>query len=170
VDYHKMIVAAALIAAALPAEAAPVGPDRNADGEALILVPLTLTKIDDPDFGTVITSGMSGTVAISATTGARSISGGVTGLPSDAGRRAWFGGGGSANQRVIVTVTPPTELTSAAGDMLPVLALTLDGPPTRVIDPVTRTFFFGVGGIINIEANQPEGVYQSLFDVTVDYL
>ena len=62
---------------------------------------------------------------------------------------------------MIVTVTPPLQLTSGAGDTLPVLALTLDGPPLRTIHPVDRTFFFGVGGIILIGANQPEGVYTS---------
>lgn len=170
VDFRTLILAAALAAAAAPAEAAPVGPSNgNADGRALILIPLTLTKIADLDFGTVVTSGLSGMVAIDATTGARTIAGGITGLPSDAGNRAYFGGGGSPNQDVIISVTAPASLTNANGDTLPVLALTLDGPPVRQIDPVTRTFFFGVGGVIMVNANQPEGVYSSTFDVTVDY-
>ena len=169
-DCRKLIFAAAFAAAALPAEAAPVGPSNgNAEGRALILIPLTLTKIDDLDFGTVVTSGVSGMVAINATTGARTIAGGITGLASDPGNRARFGGGGSPNQNVIISLTAPTELTSLAGDTLPVLALTLDGPAVRQIDPVTRTFFFGVGGVIMVNANQPEGVYSSTFDVTVDY-
>ena len=102
--------------------------------------------------------------------GARTVAGGITGLPSDVGGRAYFAGGGSPNQPVIITVTAPASLASPAGDTLPVLALTLDGPPVRIINPVSRTFFFGVGGIIMVNANQPEGVYQSTFDVTVDYL
>jgi hypothetical protein len=170
VDCRRWIFAAALAAAlATPVQAAPVTPDRNAAGEALILIPLTLTKIDDLDFGSVVTSPVSGMVAIDASTGARTIAGGLTGLPSDVGRRAWFGGGGSPNQFVIINLTSPAVLTSTAGDTLPVLALTLDGPAVRRIDPVTRTFFFGVGGIIMVNANQPEGVYSSEFDVTVDY-
>lgn len=168
-DIRKLIFAAALAVAALPAEAAPVAPDRNATGEALILIPLTLTKIDDLDFGSVVTSATSGMVAINASTGARTIAGGLTGLPGDVGKRAYFGGGGSPNQDVIINLTTPAVLTSAAGDTLPVLALTLDGPTVRKIDPVTRTFFFGVGGVIMVNANQPEGIYTSEFDVTVDY-
>lgn len=168
-DYRDIVIAAALVATALPAQASPVAPDRNATGEALILVPLTLTKIDDLDFGTVIRSGVSGTVAINATTGARSVTGGVTAVPGDAGNRAYFGSGGSPNQLVVVTVTAPAQLTSPAGDALNVMALTLDGPPIRTIDPVTRTFFFGIGGIIEVGANQPEGVYQAQFNVTVNY-
>ena len=163
-----LIGVAALLSSSL-AHAAPVLPDRNATGRALILVPLTLTKIDDLSFGTIIPSGLSGMVAIDATTGARMVAGGVTGLASDAGNRAYFGGGGSPNQLVVITMTQPAQLTSVAGDTIPLLALTLEGSPIRVIDPTTRTFFFGVGGIIVVNANQPEGVYQATFTVTANY-
>ena len=169
VAYTKIMIAAAMAAVAVPAQAAPVEPDRNATGEALILVPLTLTKIDDLDFGTVIRSSVSGTVKIDAVTGARSVTGGVTPVPSDAGKRARFASGGSPNQPVVITVTAPAQLTSLAGDKLNVMALLLDGPPIRLIDPVSRTFSFGVGGIIEVGADQAEGVYSSEFNVTVNY-
>ncbi len=149
--------------------AAPVSSPTPPPGRALLLIPLTLTKIDDLSFGSVIPSPVSGTVAINATTGARSVAGGVTAVPSDVGQRAYFGGAGSPNQQVIVTVTPPASLTNVAGDTLTVLALTLDGPPLRSIHPVDRTFFFGVGGIIEVAADQPEGVYTSDYDVTANY-
>ena len=71
---------------------------------------------------------------------------------------------------MIVTVTAPAVLTNVVGDTLTVLALTLDGPPLRSIHPVDRTFFFGVGGIILVGADQPEGVYTSDYDVTANYL
>ena len=163
----------ALAAAALGttgAAAAPVASPTPPTGRALLLIPLTLTKIDDLSFGSVVPSPVSGTVIINATTGARSVAGGITAMPSDIGQRAYFGGAGSPNQLVIVTVTAPAVLTSAASDTLTVLALTLDGPPLRTIDPVARTFFFGVGGIILIGADQPEGVYTSNYDVTANYL
>ena len=150
--------------------AAPVASPTPPAGRALLLIPLRLTKIDDLSFGSVIPSPVSGTVVINAFTGARSIAGGVTAVPSDVGQRAYFGGAGSPNQQVIVTVTPPAALTSLAGDTLTVLALTIDGPPVRSIHPVDRTFFFGVGGIILVGADQPEGVYTSNYDVTANYL
>ena len=150
--------------------AAPVSSPTPPPGRALLLIPLTLTKIDDLSFGSVIPSPVSGTVVINAVTGARSVAGGVTEVPSDVGQRAYFGGAGSPNQQVIVTVTAPASLTSVAGDTLTVLALTLDGPPLRSIHPVDRTFFFGVGGIILVAADQPEGVYTSDYDVTANYL
>ena len=37
------------------------------------------------------------------------------------------------------------------------------------IDPTTRAFSFGVGGIILVNANQAEGLYSADFDVTAIY-
>ena len=54
--------------------------------------------------------------------------------------------------------------------LVPVLALTMDGANVRTIDPTTRNFFFGVGGIILVGADQPEGIYTATFDVTASYL
>ena len=171
-DYRKYLIAAAMAAAAVPATAAPVNADDDADGEVLILVPLTLTKIDDLDFGAVVPSGLSGFVSINATTGARLLGGGVSPVPSAVGQRAYFGGAGSAGQQVIVSVDAPAELTSTtnATDKIQVLVLSLEGPALKTIDPVTKSFFFGVGGIIMIGANQPEGVYEETFQVTANYL
>ena len=165
----KWLLAAALASVATPA-LAQVQPDQQATGEALILVPLSLTKIQDLDFGTIVTSNLSGTVAINASTGARTTAGGIAGLPGDPGFRARFAGAGAASQQVIVVVTPPAALANTNGDLIPVLALTLEGSPIKTIDPVTRAFFFGVGGIIMVGANQPEGVYEADFDVTAVYL
>ena len=165
-----LLALAALAVTAAPAAAAPVAAPQPATGRALILIPLTLTKIDDLSFGTVVPSAVSGAVSINAATGARTIIGGVTGVPSDVGQRAFFGTAGSPNQQVIVTVSQPLALTSIAGDTIPILALTLDGAPIRTIDPTTRNFFFGIGGVILVGANQPEGIYQATFDVTATYL
>ena len=165
-----LLAFAALAATAAPAVAAPVAAPQPATGRALILIPLTLTKIDDLSFGTVVPSALSGAVSINASTGARTIIGGVTGVPSDVGQRAYFATAGSPNQQVIVTLIQPLALTSASGDTVPGLALTLDGAPIRTINPATRTFFFGIGGVILVGANQPEGVYTATFDVTATYL
>ena len=62
-----------------------------------------------------------------------------------------------------------TVLTSGAGDTLTVLSMSLDGPPIRTIS-ATQSFFFGVGAVINVAADQPEGVYTSTFDVQANYL
>jgi hypothetical protein len=170
VDYRTfLIAAAALVSIPAVAIAAPVGPSLNANGRALILVPLTLTKIDDLSFGSVIPSPVSGVVTINATTGARTFAGGVTGVPSDPGNRAYFGGAGTGGQQVIVTINPPAQLTSAASDTIDVLGLTQNGSAIRPIDPITRTFFVGIGGTLLIAVDQPEGTYTGTFDVTANY-
>ena len=79
-------------------------------------------------------------------------------------------GAGSGGQRVIIDMTPPAQLTSIAGDTINVLGLNLDGSVVRTINPVSKTFFVGVGGSLLIGANQPEGVYSSTFDITAEYL
>ena len=170
-DYRKYFIAAAMAAVAAPVSAAPVNAANDADGSAIILAPLTLTKIEDLDFGAVVPSALPGTVTINATTGARTITGGVTGVPSAIGQRAYFGGAGSANQLVLVAVDPPLELTSTTNpaDTVTVLAMPLQGSPLKTIDPVTRSIFFGVGGIILVGANQPEGVYEATFTVIASY-
>lgn len=70
-----------------------------------------------------------------------------------------------------MVIVPPAQLIDANGDTIDVLALRLDngGNPIRTIDPAARTFFVGVGGILNIAANQPDGVYSSTFQVTANY-
>ena len=124
----------------------------------LILVPLTLTKIDDLDFGTVVPSpARSGFVSINATTGARTVGGGVTGVPSVAGNRAYFGGAGRRASRSSCRSITPAELTSTTNpaDKIQVLGHAARGiAALKTIDPVTRAFFFGVGGII-IARRQP---------------
>ena len=63
--YRNFLLAAGLAAAvAVPANAAPVSASTNAGGKALILIPLTLTRVADLEFGTVIESSTSGTVTI----------------------------------------------------------------------------------------------------------
>jgi hypothetical protein len=169
VKLPSLILASALAAAAVPAAAAPVSAPTPARGKALLLTPLTLTKIDDLDFGTVVTSPVSGIVTINPATGARSFAGGVSGVASDAGHRARFAGAGTPGQQVIIVIIPPADLANGGGDLIPVLALTLDnsGNPIRTID-ATRAFFVGVGGILQINADQAEGVYQGNFTVTAN--
>ena len=169
---RQILCAAALAAIAFgvaPAGAAPVPASTNAQGRALVLIPLKLIKIDDLEFGSVVPSASSGFVTINAVTGARTFAGGVTGVASDAGNRAYFAGAGTPSQQVLLAISPPTELTSAAGDTIPVLGLTLDGPPLRTIDPVTRAFYVGVGGTLQIAADQTEGDYNADFWVTAIY-
>ena len=164
-----LIAAAAAIAMATPAAAAPVAASPPAKAKGLILIPLTLSKLEDLYFGTIIPSNLSGVVTVPADGSVPFASGGATLVASDPAFRARFAGAGSAGRLVIVTVTNPVFLANGLGDNVTVLALTLDGPPVRTIN-ASKAFFFNVGGILLVNANQPEGLYQADFDVTAEYL
>jgi hypothetical protein len=166
-DYIASAALAATALASVPAAAAT--PAVQSQGKALILVPLSLVKIDDLDFGGVIPSGAPGTVTINPASGARTFTGGVTPVPSDAGFHAYFAGAGSPNQQVLVALSPPVALSDGLGNTIPVVGMTLDGPPMRTIDPTTRAFYVGVGGTLSIAAAQPEGTYSADFWVTAVY-
>jgi len=164
-----MLALAAALAAATPAMAAPIGVASPPPGRALILVPLTLTKVQDIHFGTIVPSTTTaGFVKIDAVTGARTASAGITLMPTDIGQRGQFAGAGTPSQQVIMSLTPPTDLTNPAGDTLTVLTMSLDGPTTRTI-AANHSFFVGVGGIIFVGIDQPEGLYSATYDLTADY-
>jgi uncharacterized protein DUF4402 len=164
-----LIAVSATLAFAAPAAAAPVSASPKAQAEGLILIPLTLSKLQDLYFGTIIPSGLSGVVTVPADGSAPFASGGTTLLSSDPGYRARFAGAGTTGQLVLISVTNPVLLPNGLGDNVTVLALTMDGPAIRTID-ATRAFNFNVGGILLVNANQPEGIYQADFDVTAQYL
>ena len=161
--------AMATLATAQPAPAAPTAAASPPPARALILIPLTLTKVQDLHFGTIVPStSTAGWVAINAVTGARTASAGLTLVPTDVGQRGEFAGAGSAGQKVFMDLTPPAELTSAAGDKITVGGMTLDGSAMRTIS-ASQSFFVGVGGTLFIAANQPEGLYSATYDLTADY-
>jgi hypothetical protein len=167
VDYRKLIIAAGLAAfVAAPAAAAPVAATKDASGKALILIPLTLTKVYDLDFGTVIASSTSGTVTIPPDGSVRQVTGGVTEVMSAPGSRAQFAGAGSAGEPVSLFLAPPASIKDTAGDSMPI-SMSLE-TTSVTIDP-TRAFFVGVGGTVSVAANQPDGLYTGTFTVLAQY-
>jgi hypothetical protein len=167
VDYRNILIAAAMAtAAAAPARAAPVPATKDATGKALILIPLTLTKIDDLDFGTIISSSTSGTVSIPAGGGARTATGGVTPVASDPGARGLFAGAGSEGEQVRIFLAPPGSLTDGTGDSM---AIAMNLQATTLTIGSTRAFPVGVGGTVTVGANQPDGIYTGTFTVLAQY-
>jgi hypothetical protein len=139
--------------------------------KALLLKPLTLTKLSDLDFGTIVPSGAGDLVTIDADTGARSSA--TAGLIStDPGKRARFASSGLNNTFVVLQVSPPTALSDGAGHTLTVTRLDLDqgGLPLRVLTPASQVFFLGIGGQVFVRNNQEEGTYTGNFTLTANYL
>lgn len=163
------LVLGGMLAAMSPATAAPVSAPSVPPSRALVLIPLTLTKVQDIHFGTIVPSTTTaGWVSINAVSGARAASAGLTLMPADPGQRGEFAGAGTPGQQVIMALTPPAQLSNVTGDTIDVLAMNLDGPTTRTIG-ANHSFFVGVGGVIFITANQPEGLYSATYDLTADY-
>jgi hypothetical protein len=155
---------------ATPAFAQVASADAEARG--LVLQPLTLTKVNDLDFGTVVASNVAGSVVIDADNGSRTVSGGVTGVPSFPGDRGLFTGLGTAGQDVVLNLTAPTVLVSTTNplDTVTVTSMYLDSSnaTTRTIGS-GGTFQVGVGGDFAIAASQPNGLYAADFNLTADY-
>jgi hypothetical protein len=178
-----LAAAAATLAAATPAAAqqATVTATGNPIAKGVVLLPLTLSKTSDLDFGTVIASTtVPGSVTISADDGSRAVTGGVVGVPGYPGGRALFQGAGTANQTVLLTLQAPAVLTSGPNTVT-VNSMFFDSAGASATDPVTgylstsRTinatgaFDVGVGGDFAIAANQPNGLYSAPFTVTAEY-
>jgi opacity protein-like surface antigen len=167
VDYRKFLLAAGLAAAvATPVVAAPVAASNNSNGKALILIPLTLTKVADLEFGTVIESSTSGTVSIPPDGSARTFTGGVVPVASPLPARAQFAGAGTPGQLVNIFLAPPANLKDTNGDLLPI-SMSLES--SNVTIDSTHAFFVGVGGTVTIAANQPDGDYTGTFTVLAQY-
>lgn len=159
---------AATLAAATPAIAQQTSATATAKG--VVLEPLTLSWVSDLDFGTVAGSAAAGTVSVDPDSALRASSGGVTLVPSTFSR-ARFDGLGQAGQTVGLTLTPPAGnvLVGPGGATVSVNSMTLDAAGTTRTLPGSGAFTVYVGGSFGIAANQANGTYSALFQLTADY-
>ncbi len=139
--------------------------------DALILKPLTLTNLEDLDFGTIIPSGSGQTVKINANTGARTSTYPAGLSPTNIGHRARFASSGLNNQMVVLELSEPGDLLNAENEILELSALQLDtGGVIRTLTPESQVFFVGIGGTVFVSATQAEGDYVGTFSLTATYL
>ena len=164
----KFVRLAALAAAAtiaVPAVAAPT-PVSNGPvtATARIIKPLTLTKVGDMDFGTIVVQD-AGTVTMD-TAGAVTCTANLT--CSGTTTAASYHVTGTNNQTVQIT-KPGVTLTNTDSSGT-TLSLTLTGP-TSVLLPSSGASGadFSLGGTIAVAASQREGTYVGDLAVTVDY-
>jgi hypothetical protein len=158
---------AATLVAATPAVAQQAQATATAKG--IVLQSLTLVRTSDLDFGTVAPDvNTAGTVSVDANSGARTTAGGVVALPGTFSR-ASFDGAGTAGNQVLLTLNQPAGAVLTSGSNTVGALLSLDaGGTTRTI-PAGGTFTVYVGGVFNIGANQPSGLYSATFDLTANY-
>lgn len=164
---------AALAVALLGTTPALAQNSATMDSNALLLKPLTLTKLADLDFGTIIPSrnATGDIVTIDSASGARS-SPTATLVPGFPGHRARFASSGVNNTFVFLELPRPpyAPLINASGDELKLEYLVLDGSALRVLTPSSQVFFVGIGGAIGLRSDQEEGVYTGTYTLTATYL
>jgi hypothetical protein len=138
----------------------------QATGSASIIQPISITKSTDLLFGTVAKpSSGSGTVAINATSGARSVGGGVTAVGAGTGR-ATFAVAGDANRAFSATV--PASFTLGNGVPADNITVTLTGDTPLTLDG-SGAAVIGVGGSFTLASGQTVGAYTGNFTVSVAY-
>jgi hypothetical protein len=157
--------AAALTLIAAPAVAAPTSVSNGpVQAHATIVKPLTLTKLSDMDFGSIVVQD-NGT-AVMDTAGALTCPATLTCAAT--GTPAQYQVTGTNNQVVFITA-PNVTLTNAANPGTP-LTLTLSGPASVTLPNSGSTgTSFSLGGSLPIAASTKDGTYVGDLNVTVNY-
>ena len=163
----------ALTLTATPALAAGVvAPGRNATATARIVKPLTLTRVQDLNLGTILLSG-TGTwagavVSVSQGGAFACTNANVTCDGATTAQVAKYSVTGTNNQRVFITA-PNFTLTNANGG--PNLPFTVDKGVGYIdlSNSGNTGVEFALGGSITVNSDTPDGLYTGSFTVTVDY-
>ncbi len=159
----------ALALASTPAmAAAPV--TKQANAQAKIFRPLTLTKNTDLDFGTIVIAGTSFTgedVHVDQSGAVATCGGGTNLVCSDPTTAANFTVIGTNNQTVTLTVPATVTLNGSNGGSLD---MAVDAPASVALGASGNSGVdFGIGGTLTIDSSTVDGVYTAQFDVTAEY-
>jgi hypothetical protein len=175
VTYPKRALGLVLAATALAANPA-VADTSTMGAETNVIVPASLTLSQPLDFGQIIPSRLAGRVTINARNGARTGNANVTLVGTDFSRVIIVATGAPnaavtiRSSRTSVTLSGPSGATMILNTLRisrnNVGQLTL---PRNYTIPATGTMNLGIGGRLNVRANQAPGVYSGSFDITMDY-
>jgi hypothetical protein len=166
----RLAVLLAILAPSVARAAPPQSfrPDKNSTATAAIVLPATITKLNDMDFGCVTVT-TAGTAILDSNTDAVTTTGGVlfAGCLPHAAQFAAV----SPSKTVVHIRLPnqPVVLTRVGGtETMTVDNWTINGAPTRNV-VAHQTFQFRVGATLHAAANQVEGTYDGTFDVTINF-
>jgi len=156
---------AALVAVATPAAA--VSPASQATANAKIYKPLTISKVQNLDFGVIVlgAGAWAGEVVSISQAGVLTCGGGSNVTCSGAPQVAKYHLVGTNNATVTVS-SPGFNLTGPG-----TLAFTPNAPATVNLGATGSTtgVDFSIGGSITLASTTPDGVYSGTFAVTADY-
>ena len=166
------IVAFAVVGATSQA-CAQASASVTTNGTAKIVQPITLTKVTDLAFGTIVKSSnaTTNTFTIDPTSGALAVTGSGTGVAdtSTTATRAAFTVGGEGGQTFSLTV-PASFVLSSSGNNITV-TLTNTGTTGTLSNAIgsAGSATVGVGGNFAISNTQASGAYSGTFTTTVAY-
>lgn len=170
--YMTLALGAVLVMGLSQNASAQASASKSANGSAMIVTAIAISKVQDLSFGVIVSDATGGTVTVSED-GTRSTSGPVLLTQSMTG---------STVQQAKFTVTGATDYVYTI--TLPTSAVTLTGtgttPPTMTVDTFTSdpsgtgtltlgTSTLEVGAKLHVGAAQAAGAYTGTFSVTVAY-
>lgn len=147
------------------------------DAQIAIVRPLSFIKVEDLNFGRVISSGTAGTVVL-ASDGTRTRTGGATLAGTEGVQVARFAGDGTQNQMVSVSVGANSIFITGPGTQMRVRDFTISSVPVTNLTttPVqlrlsaaAGTFNFGIGATLEVGANQAAGTYTGTWTIILNY-
>ena len=132
----------------------------TATARAQILQQLTVTRVADLDYATIVTGAAASTVIVTPA-GARTCGAGL--VCTGTATAANFSVVGTIGQVATVSVPAAVTLTSGANTMASTLV------SSTALMTLAATNNFTVGGTLSVGANQADGAYAGTFTVTVNY-
>ena len=161
-------ISAAALLALLSSPAAAVSPASQASASAKIFRPLTISLVQNLDFGTIVlgTGSWSGEVVSMSQAGAVTCGSGGNLTCSGTPQAAKYQVLGTSNSTVTIS-SPSFNLINGAAT----LAFTPNAPATVNIGPAgpVQGVTFSIGGSITLNSSTPDGVYTGTFAVTANY-
>ena len=174
-----ILFACALSAAFLGSPAAAQS-QRSMDVRTAIFGQLSLTNVEDLDFGNVVENG-AGTIVMSPDPNA-TCTASANIIHSGACQPAIFGGSGETGRIVRIKKPPGAKITlTGPGADIQITNVTIDGSPELLLVNATPgysrytiaspsgVFSFRVAGTLNIAAGQAPGVYTGTFEISLQY-
>lgn len=158
-------VAALLALLTLTAYQNAMAAQATGTASASILAPVTVTKIDDLNFGKII-AGSSASSVILGPSGQFRCGNGLTCLDTHSAAR--FNVAGTPGQTVSIQADDQITLSSPGGARMPV-SLELSAKSMKLSAGGGSSNVVTVGGTLTVAAYQAEGTYTGTFSVTVDY-
>ena len=155
-----------------PNPTVPTSGSNSGMAIATVYRPISVSKQSDLVFGAIVRPPtLSGSVTISAASGARTVSGGVVGLNVPTPTRAAFQVLGEGGRAISISVPATFVMSTSGGKTLTVTTSSTASGAQMLSGTLgsSGTLSFGVGGSIPIATATTTGAYSGVFDVTVVY-